>query len=181
MINDIVVIDNIFENVDDIVSYARKQTFFSAQTHPSKDEVEIYWVGNRTLQINDLDSEYYQNMISQIMYKVFKDLKYTDIYLDAQMYFHTLSESDKFNDSWFHRDLDCKIAGVVYLNEDPNKKYGTGIFKDGETIEIENVYNRLVLYNSDFLHSALGGFGDNIHNNRLTLTFFIKQLNISLV
>jgi hypothetical protein len=181
MINDIVIIDNIFEDADDIVKYAKKQTFFSAETHPSKDSIEIYWVGNRTLQINDLDSNYYQKIINQMMYKVLKDLDYKTVYLDAQLYFHTLNQTDIFSENWIHKDTKCKMAGVVYLNDNPDKKCGTVIFKDDQKIEIENIYNRLVLYDSQYLHGALGGFGDNLNNNRLTITFFINELNISLV
>ena len=41
-----------------------------------------------------------------------------------------------------------------------------------ETINIENKYNRLLLYNSNIKHQPTDNFGDDINNSRLVMTIF---------
>ena len=41
---------------------------------------------------------------------------------------------------------------------------------------IENIYNRLILYEGSEYHRADHFFGDTIDNSRLTLVFFVKNI-----
>lgn len=41
-----------------------------------------------------------------------------------------------------------------------------------ETLAIPNVYNRLLLYRAEFVHSASGYFGSEHHDKRMTAVFF---------
>ena len=58
---------------------------------------------------------------------------------------------------------------------------GTGIYTEPTTGEFElqdaiaNVYNRLILYRGDMLHSSLlSGFGNTPETGRLTQVFFFN-------
>ena len=68
------------------------------------------------------------------------------------------------------------LAGLIYLTKDANLNSGTSIFNDAskETINISNVYNRLIMYDGNPFHRA-----NHFHtgqNERLTLVWFIKNL-----
>jgi len=86
-------------------------------------------------------------------------------------------------------------SGLVYLSPNAPKASGTSIFKSNETglctaekgpffdkniqnytrvYEIDNIYNRLVLFRENVLHQAAAGFGTEKNNGRLTQTFFFE-------
>jgi hypothetical protein len=99
------------------------------------------------------------------------------------LYFHYFIEKTKetcfpsFEEYKYHKDdHEYKYAGVVYLSKKPPKNSGTIIINEttNEKIIVENVYNRLVCYPSNFLHAPMDLFGSNIHNGRLTVTFFVS-------
>ncbi len=181
MIDGLVIIDDVFENPDLVVEYAMKQKFYNASEHSNSKHVKINWKGERTLQINDIDNSYYQVLISHLINKVLKDKQFNNIYVKSEMYFHLLDKDYTYTNDCMHKDVNCQIAGVVYLTKNPSPKSGTIINKDNELIEVENVYNRFILYNSQYPHSALSGFGNSNDTSRLTLTLFINEFNISLV
>jgi hypothetical protein len=70
------------------------------------------------------------------------------------------------------------FAGIVYLSENVPESAGTILKFDDKEIEIENYYNRLVMYRSNIVHSAAEGFGETLSNSRKTLNFFVKKLEI---
>jgi hypothetical protein len=78
-----------------------------------------------------------------------------------------------------HRDYGFDYAGVLYLTPKPQENSGTSFYNDlgEETGYLENVYNRLVVYSANELHSLKESFGNNINNGRLTFTFFCKLKN----
>jgi len=45
-----------------------------------------------------------------------------------------------------------------------------------QMMSIENVYNRIILYEGNEYHKADHFFGDTINNSRLTLVFFVKNI-----
>ena len=105
--------------------------------------------------------------------------------------------------SWIHHD-DTEYAGLIYLTPNPDAKAGTGLFKHKETgiseyipsdpltnlnlhddrwdlskweltDKIDNVYNRLIMYNGMRYHrSIIPGFGKNYIDGRLTQVFFFN-------
>ena len=46
-----------------------------------------------------------------------------------------------------------------------------------ETVRVNNVYNRLLVYEAEQFHGGTGFFGHNDTDSRLTQVFFIKTLN----
>ena len=141
----------------------------------------------RSKSISSIDKKLWKDLSTEI---VFKSLAYTmgqnktfhvDISWDATIFFHQLREEDKYQDSWYHIDPKLVYAGVVYLNKNPKPDSGTFIIKDDKTkVEVDNVFNRLVLYRSDYYHSAMSGYGKTIEDSRLTLTIFFKQMQFSI-
>lgn len=86
-------------------------------------------------------------------------------------------------------------SGLVYLSKNAPTGSGTSIWIDNSTkqytagkgpffrrdienftklLEIENVYNRLILFRENVLHQASKGFGTSKYNGRLTQTFFFE-------
>ena len=106
-----------------------------------------------------------------------------------------------FEGSWIgiHYD-ESEWSAVLYLSPNPPAGTGTTIWKDYESgiydidswreifgdrntneaswvpiNQLQNKYNRLVLYPSKFMHSATkSGFGNNMENSRLTQVFFFS-------
>jgi hypothetical protein len=93
-------------------------------------------------------------------------------------------------------------AGVAYLHPNPPSASGTCFFRDSsgrlrhrvrgdsrelqpwvapeqaeyeEYLEVENVYNRFVLYPGSLFHAASGFFGRTRRSGRLTLNVFFKE------
>lgn len=183
MIKDIIIIDDIFDDPDSIVDFAKKLDYKPQGEHSQK----AHWVGLRSESIRMIDKEF-QNKLAQDV--IFKSLANTmgynkkfiiDVAWDSTFYFHQLMASDKYNDSWIHVDPRLVYAGVVYLSKESKPDSGTFLIKDdGERVEIDNKYNRLVLYRSDYFHAPQGGFGESIDDSRLTLTMFFQELQFIL-
>ncbi len=97
--------------------------------------------------------------------------------------------------SWVHQDTradsgnrpDKQYAAVLFLNPNPPKDTGTMFYKEikikdsitnekitqkVETDYVENQFNRLVIFDSDILHSSKKYFGTNDFDSRLTQVFF---------
>jgi len=180
MLQDIIVIDDFFKDPDSIVEFANRQVF--EENDPEK--TKSYWQGLRTKELHNVNREKTNEITKEFFYKLFFDnfeesVKYNLTYKwAAKFYFHKVSKKINFDYKLFHKDSSI-YAGVVYLNKNPPSDTGTFIIKKYDVISIENKYNRLVLYNSDYLHSPMGGFGEG-ENSRLTLTLFINAISIEL-
>jgi hypothetical protein len=46
-----------------------------------------------------------------------------------------------------------------------------------ETVKVNNVYNRLLVYEAEQFHGGKGFFGNSLEDSRLTQIFFIKTIN----
>lgn len=178
---DLIIIDNIFDDPDSILNYALNEKYYDSENHPHSKNSILHWKGMRTSLINESNPSFFNKNISAIINKFINVKTSCEIHLEAEMYFHYMNKSFSYNESWLHKDSKCYIAGVVYLNKTPSENSGTIIIKQDEKVIVENVFNRLVLYNSQFLHSPLNGFGDILENSRLTMTLFFNQLNIKEV
>jgi hypothetical protein len=185
MLKDVMVIDDVFENPHQIREFANLQTFYNNENFPYDKSSHGEWSGLRTKRLYELDFTFFQDINNQL---IDKSLFYNQPKFNAirdyswicNSYFHRLEESDKFEKSWEHVDNTYFIyAAVVYLQPNANTKNGTVIYKNGEKIEIENIFNRAVIYRSDYLHHACDGFGFG-ENSRLTYTTFFSNINIEL-
>lgn len=175
-----ITINNFFNNPKQLKKFALKQKFYTVKNHPWKESLGKF-PGLRTDFINNIDMNKYNYIVNLI-------LKACDIFYEEpfQQYKSWISFSytlDNIKTPDWHTDetsLDAqfddfkrKISGVVYLNENVDKKHGTLIMNNKEKILVENYFNRLVLYPSTKKHSLAKSFGKNKNNARLVLTILI--------
>ena len=81
--------------------------------------------------------------------------------------FATLSNSKKELYSNFNLD---KIEEYKKMLEYNNSKFV-------ETANFNNIYNRFISYDGKILHGVINYYGDDMKNERLTLVFFVNNLD----
>jgi hypothetical protein len=180
MINDIIIVDNVFKNPDSLINLAKEQAFYTSLNHP-EFENGAKWEGSRSSDLVSQNKEKFLPFFNELLTRT---LETTFVSLHSNVkkhwyfrsYFHLLTEENIFSKDWIHTDQDVSYAGIVYLSKDLDNTSGTTIFKNKKEIYIEDVFNRLVMYRADYEHSAKSGFGQSVHNGRLTLNFFVKQI-----
>ena len=183
-----IIIDNFYENPDEVREFALSQEYNVSGNFP----------GNRTTPfLNESTKEHIASHISPLHGKI---TWVTEEYTGAFQY---TTQDDR---SWIHADEHNKWAGVLYLTPNAPLSGGTGIFKHkasglykiprniDESVNLDitntlykdsrdmtkwelvdfigNKYNRLVIYQGDLFHSSLDYFGTDINSGRLFQTFF---------
>ena len=183
MINDILCIENIFDDPEQIINLAKEQKYYSFEDNPTVKNTNIKYSGKRTDHLFNIlsDSDYF-NLTNKIVSKLFMDVPSVKVKLQPICLFHYLTENDIPNNSWTHKDTSL-YSGVVYLSKnfvDRFNNHGTKIYKKGQEINIRNEFNKLIMYRGDYSHSANFGFGKTLEDSRLTLNFFINNLTIDI-
>lgn len=144
------------------------------------------WPGHRSGLINTLSGE----IFSQLMLGLRRSLGLTSFDLTYIVsYFQYCTKTD--GESWIHQD-DTDIyshVGIVYLTPNPPSDSGTVIYHPPENSAspdseyqktakvkkvIDNRYNRLTIYNPKDFHKSDQYFGNDIHDSRLFIVFFMK-------
>jgi hypothetical protein len=180
MIDQLVVVDNFFsqEQLNEVLNDAASCDYWIANEHPYRPQGGILnWDGIRSRSLLDINKERYSSIISDAITKSVNQSfgdnpsKFSFNW-KCRIYFHKLNE--EYKDSWAHRDLDTIFAGVIYLNENPPANTGTTIITQSGIQQVENMFNRLVMYNGNNPHYATNGFKD-----RLTITFFISAFTFN--
>jgi len=185
MLKDIIIIDDIFDDPDEITFRARQFEYYDRKSHPECEFAnQSYYSGYRTELLRIIDPKLNNFCNSKIMERMLDDSfglyrTNTSFQSYTDLYFHYTTRKDVFNDNWFHKDPNL-YAGVVYLQKKPTLNSGTILKYNGEDIIVENKYNRLVLYRSDITHSVQNTFGNNVHDGRLTLTIFYNFLSFNI-
>lgn len=174
------IIDDFFDNPNNIREYALNQKFYSPEEHP----YNIFnFPGVRTTYINELDYNLWNNIFNKILLSI---SQLTNNYIDLDFYdqWNWSSFSQTFEDlkeylPLWHRDFidddSLYFVGVCYLNPNPPKNSGTMIkVRDGNEHIIENKFNRFLIYSNDLVHSSQGSFGKNKNDARMVLTHATK-------
>jgi hypothetical protein len=180
MKTNMIVIDEFYNNPDDVRQFALSQEF----------DVTGNWPGTRTKTfINESTKETIQKILQDVSGNV-TDWQANDGYTGS---FQLTTSMDR---SWIHADSYNTWAGVLYLTPDAPLSGGTGIFrykKTGSMMEdgtdlsgvtqdmtkwelvdrVGNIYNRLVLYRGNNYHMSLDYFGKDKEDGRLFQLFFI--------
>lgn len=185
MITGIVEIKNFLDDPDELIRVAKASTFYSLNDHPELLERTLAWEGRRSDSLYKFDKELSDKLFHQLFMGVANHImgsyKFNVSYeYNGNSLFHYMTEDDVFNDSWVHDDHGSVLAGVLYLNKEVKKDSGTVVFVDGKPTEVENEYNKLVLYPASLKHSARSGFGKDVSDARLTLAFFISSVSFRL-
>jgi len=185
------IVDDFYQNVDDVREFALSQDFSVKGNYP----------GNRTKSFATEDlREYLNNLIRPFAGEI--TFWSTNEYNGAYQY------TTQRERSWIHADSNTTWAALVYLTPDAPISGGTGLFRhkhtglesapvlpNGErdsslldsiyidsqdltkwemTDRLANKYNRLVMYRGDLFHMSLDYFGTNKENGRLFQTFFFS-------
>lgn len=189
MLENFVVIENVFDDPEEVVRTAMLQTYLKKETHYHNVNRNTHYDGLRSRSIIDIDTVLDKKLNLQIFSKIFQkrfpkefgDIKYRFDF-EVSTYFHIMTEEHQFMDIWKHKDDSCLMAGVVYLQKYPEKDSGTIIYKDNGEVDtiIKNEYNKLVLYSSDYLHAPQRGFGTNLNDARLTMPIFLKRVRMDV-
>ena len=199
---------NFFENPKAIIAIAN-----SLELEPARDGA---WPGKRTKMLHEVLPEYSDYFNKKLM-RTFYDFRKHDISWQIESYFQFIypyGTNKEVNQGWVHKDKDTVMAGVVYLNENPQLDAGTSLFvkkevynepincdqkhtffKDSslineqeyleklkennnlftETLNVGNVFNRLVCYDGSYYHRANSFLCNG--EPRLTQVFFIRALS----
>jgi hypothetical protein len=180
MITGIVEIKDFLPNPDEVVKVAKSCDFYSLNEHPELLERTLNWEGMRSDSLYKFDKEMSDQLFHNLFMKVAKHIVGSDQFRLNYEYvgnslFHYMTKEDVYTDSWIHADSGSLFAGVLYLNKETDKAAGTTIYIDGKKIDVENEYNKLVLYPANLKHTATSGFGDDVNDARLSIAFFISS------
>lgn len=90
----------------------------------------------------------------------------------------TYMTKDEFSETAHQDEPFYNIAGVIYLNENPGVNTGTVFYNKNskgelmKTLTVENVFNRMIIFDPARWHAPVGAFGGDLETARLTITFF---------
>lgn len=167
LINDLLIVDNFFPEPDKERNWACSLKYTNSN-FPGKSS------NNRSLAIHEIDIEKF-NFYKNLLYIKFgiSDLNFFKI-LGCSFQFTCENEYTEI-----HRDTGWDMAGVVYMNPTVSSNSGTAFYTTEnntfkKVYEVENVYNRCILYPAHLFHEGLNFFGNTLENSRLNLIFFAK-------
>jgi hypothetical protein len=191
----IFIIDDFYENPDDIRKFALSQEYYKWYNVPGKRTNQFY-IEKLNNYLNKF-SNYYCGTKQQ---RIFSSFQY----------------NTSMDTSWYHTDSKKGYAGIVYLTPDAPLSSGTGLFTHESGISqrqdvtdlinndkeyffknklditfgkscdntkwhlnssIGNVYNRLVIYKSCNFHRSLNYFGTDINDSRLIQIIFFENID----
>ena len=188
----LVVIDNFYNNPDEVREFALSQDFNVDGNYPGH-RTQSFLTPSVKEEINSHIRAHHGEII-------WPDRE--DSYCGAFQY---TTASDR---TWIHADGWNDWAGVCYLTPDAPLTAGTALYRhketgitriprlpDGERAEplmsnlesdgndytkwdvvdqVANVYNRLILYPGDLFHASVDYFGKSLVDGRLFQTFFFN-------
>lgn len=172
------VIDNILARPEFYVEWARTLTYDYTSECQLADinrrdlKTDVGWIGYRSDEIAELNIDIATSVTRQI-YRQALSSWITRPYTQRN-YLHYSSSEIEFDEFWWHQDS-SNLAGVIYLTPDPEPNSGTLIKIKDEIVKIDNVFNRLVLYDASLVHRPERCFGNTINTARLTMTIFVDQ------
>lgn len=196
MFKDFLIVDSILDKPEILIDLSKKIKYDKNKIEKGKESFDIpvfdhrsfgygerNWAGYRSNFLYEINYQLFNDTFNEIFYKIFSHYKFSEINYYADAHLHFLPECCKCSDESFHRDTsennNVLMAGVVYLNTDPKPDSGTLLILDDDHCkQVENKFNRLIIYNSHIPHRPQNGFGSNLNDCRLTLTFFVKQINL---
>jgi len=174
----LIIIDNFYKDPYSVREFALSQEFHS----------DNYYPGKRTKSFANTSIK---NRLEEIMKPYIKTITNFNYYGDNGSFQYTTAEDR----SWIHCDKHFRWAAIVYLTPDAPPSSGTGFYKsniDNSIVysmntdaidskdmskwtlidQVGNIFNRIVIFNSQRYHSSLEYFGKNKYSGRLFQVFF---------
>lgn len=199
------IIENFYENPDEIRAFALKQKF--TYRH-ELENIDYVYPGCRTKDIFELDKTLYEKVCKKLV-SVFHNTEKDRMRWAISTSFQVVE--GRFERGVIHQDTSTIFAGVVYLTPNAPLNAGTSLFKPNatfseqafqeankknvtdftsnqpvctkfhsmfdETVRINNVYNTMILFNAQTYHAANEFFGDSLETGRLAQVFFINKID----
>jgi hypothetical protein len=201
----ITVVDNFYENPDEIRKFALSQTYkhcFEIEDYP------FAFPGSRTNDLSLINPELFQKSCQKLT-SLFHNFESDLMRWQFTSSFQSVTKD--FIRGVIHHDSNTALAAVLYLTPEPQKNSGTTLYKTGKTfnqslyefilkendkrlrqnlpvdityhqmfdeiVTIENTYNTLIIYEGHHHHSANMFFGDVLENSRLAQVFFCHRVD----
>jgi hypothetical protein len=158
--NRLVIVDDFIDYVDEIRQYALHDIYYPPTINDN-------WVGFRSKKYKDLKfCQQIKKLLNQNYYGN-KKFEFEGLFCYCPKISQDLAGSyyDRYK---LHTDKTSQYAGIFYLNLNPPKHTGTIVGKN----VVENVYNRLIMFDSTKMHGPDNFYGDNIEDSRLLFVFF---------
>lgn len=145
--------------------FALKQSYEKDQSwHP----------GKKTLPLDQLNISLFHQLAAKIIVHVTGKNRFERL----KIQFAFTTENDK-NDLPPHTDEPFyNVAGLIYLKNHPALDAGTSFYAFDQndnlkcTLEVKNIFNRMILFDPNTLHKQTNMFGKDIEDGRLTIIFF---------
>jgi len=191
----LIVIDNFYNNAYETRNYILTQEFLVRGNYPGQRTISY---ANKDLK--DIIQKYVEPFGGKITDFPIPKPDNSDANLIYNGAFQYTTSRDR---SWVHIDGHNNWAGILYLTPKAPLSSGTSFYnfydgtsckRDMELLEnkedidkysqdmtkwqnvdkIGNVFNRLILFNSNRFHMSMDYFGDNLENGRLFQVFFFS-------
>jgi hypothetical protein len=179
----LIVIDNFYENPLEVRQFALKQNYHSDYYYPGNRSTFSFTNDEMKNKIEQIIKPFGGNIISFPINNTSCD--------NGHFQYSTLKDK-----TWIHNDeLNTNWGGIIYLTPDAPVSSGTSIFRHKESNlchlekmknsndyskweivdNIGNVFNRLLLFDSQLYHASSEYFGTDINNSRLFQVFFFQS------
>lgn len=183
MFKDYIVIDNVLSEsqIENLLSLSKKIGYYSNEL-PEDNGIQILkdslkprgaWRGYRSGSLEQIDHDLWVSIFKHLIATIFGVRSFG---FNIKSFLHMLPGNIIHDDRFWHTDDYELFAGVLYLNETPDSKSGTLLKVNGEIVNIENKFNRLVFYKASLTHMPAGWHGSKIEDMRMSLNFFISEL-----
>ena len=170
-----IVIDNFFEDINEIYNYVKTLETFNSKNYPNDPNVntaKIDWPGYRSNQLAGEDV-WLTNKFGNAFRKHLTGL------ITGQFQLHMFSHLrlDEHNEADFiHSDSPHIYSMLVYLSP-TNLNSGTNLYNENDEMitSFKFVQNRAVLFSSSYKHKAINNHGTDVNDGRLTLNIFMDK------
>ena len=143
----LIIKDNFFPDPDAIVKASNKLQYYSSENN---------WPGSRTKPLNEVNPKLFAYIGQKIFHLLHDKIPETYSIMMGFQKIKPFIEGDKWNRKnrgWIHRDC-CLFGGVIYLDKNPDKDAGTGIYKlkDGYHFQNEESLSyKVLLYSGQLI------------------------------
>ena len=160
-----------FKIVDSFLELPGLWRSFALKQEYTKDQSG--YPGKKSKPLDELNENIFHSLAEKIVKHVngknnFQRLKIQFAYTEESEFLQNIHQDESF----------YNVAGIIYLNENPPIGTGTLFYNknpNGElikTLTVENVFNRMIIFNPTLWHSPANTFGNDLETGRLTVTFF---------
>lgn len=191
----LIIVDNFYNNASDVRKYILTQEFSVKGNYPGQRTISY-----ATEELKTIIQKYVEPFAGKI---IDFPIPKSDLSDSHEIYNASFQYTLARDRSWIHTDKWNNWAGVLFLTPDAPLSAGTAFYrfmdgarsqqdtdllKNQETINrftqdltkwelvdrVGNIFNRLILFDSNNYHMSMDYFGDTKENSRLFQVFFFS-------